>query len=262
MPEVTRSFVVGDSVISTTALVAPPVEWPGVRLEIPAACRGTVVDARPYSCNKPYAVVFDVADGALVDVDVTEEQIVRVTPPEGAIPQAPVLDDLPPLEVRVPERRLRRKGLFVPTKQYPHYYCRVMHTLNVLLLAGIYLAFLHFAAKWTVIWTAIVVLAAYSLHLQKTGRFSLVPEIVRHMMPDDDEELELCHHCARRALLADACFTASLTAALVYHFGGWGNKAHLGAVPYVALAAISFALWLARTIWHELAVRVVPKYDN
>lgn len=260
MTEMVRSFAVGDSVISTTPLIAPPVEPPGVRLEIPAACRGVVVDARPYSCNKPYAVAFDVADGVLVDVDVTEDQIVRVSPPGGL--RVTVQDDLPPLEARMPKQRLSRKGRFVPSKQFPHYYCKLAHLINVALLSCVYVAILQLSPKWTLFWTAMLVLAMYGTHLRNTGRFSLVPEIIRHITPAENEELEVCHHCARRALAADFGFSGGLAAILIYHFGGWGNKAHLGAVPYVALGALAFVLWLFRTIQHELAARVVPKYDN
>jgi len=128
MNETPHAFAIGDDVISVGCIVAPPTEPHGVRLEIPLACRGTVVDVRPYDYPKPYVVDFEVpeAGGVVVEVEVTGDQIAKVASPDK--PDAEQLERL----VRTPPHKLRAL-LHEPSTSHPHHSCRFWHTVHKLL---------------------------------------------------------------------------------------------------------------------------------
>lgn len=257
MTDVIRTYQIGDSVLAAQALVAPPVEPHGVRLEIPEGTRGIVVEARQDTCSKPYAVVFHVTSEALVEIDVNGGQIARVNPPAvGGTSRLPVPRSVHlPVPVN-PSRRPGARERHTPSKRYPHYYCRPLHASNVLLCAGAYALAVLAYPWWTLLCTALALLMAYALHLRRTNRWSVFPEILlRHDEPSDAEELVVCAHCVPRALVADVCFAVSVAVLLICYY------APVGEGPYALLVGVALICWAARAAFHENAARVVPKTD-
>lgn len=258
MTEVIRTYAVGDSVISTTPLVAPPDEAPGVRLEIPAGCRGTVVGVRDEQCSAPYTVVFDVADGALVEIAVNGGQMARVRPPSDGPVRKTAKFDLPPMQVKEPRRRVNRHALFTPTKQFPSYYCRPLHVLSMGLLVGAYAAILLTNLWWTLFWSTLVALAVYIVHVRSARRWSVTFSDLRSDEPSETETLEVCDHCIPHAVLADFLYVGCLAVSLGCHVA----RVVLGCDTTADMwlwAVAAFVMWMVRGIFHERAARIVPK---
>lgn len=260
MTDVIRTYSIGDSVISTTALVAPPVEPPGVRLEIPAGCRGTVVDVRPYPYSKPYAVLFDVTDGASVEIDVNGAQIAGVKPPAtGALKQFAPPRDVPPN--RTGTRRLTAKALHTPSVRFPHYYCKALHATIAALLVAWYATILSVFPVWTLTASALALMMAYSIHLHRTHSWAFVPRILQRDEPTGSGELEVCEHCVPHAIAADIAFAAVLAVNVGYLITNLAQRTTGSQVVYMTLFGVTFVLWVARATFHERVAFVVSDND-
>lgn len=247
MAEITRAFAVGDSVISTSCLIAPPMEAPGVTLEISVASRGTVVDVRPYAYPKPYVVVFEVGEGGTVEIDVMEEQIGRVYSHEPIA--VPILDpiDMPPL--------ITRRGVSMPSPSHPHRRCRALHKVNFLLMCGVYGSVLERYPLWTLGLTLTVLVCLYSAHLRSTGMWSWIPEILWHDEPSVNERVAVSPKHVTYAFHADVLFGLSAALVLVNHTV---NLTSTSPVLSIACSGVAFMAWVTKAATHERAARIVP----
>lgn len=252
-----REYAPGDSVISKCALIAPPVEPPGVRLEIPPACRGTIVDVRPYAYPYPYAVVFEVLEGVVVEIDVTQEQIVRVAPHATAVSVRPA-QDMPPLVTRGPDRYVKQDGGYEPTHACPHRRCALWHIVSTLLVLANWLVFVGAEAFVGVALSMILAIALYVRHLRTGGAWNKLPEMIN---PGLDEELVINPRYARYAVFSDAAFATTAAALLLCHNHNFVNLGPAKVVPYAVMAAASVVL-LVKVVLHSKAARIYPISEN
>lgn len=257
MADKIRVFDVGDRVLSKCHLVAPPVEPLGVRVEIGKGCDGTVVDVRPYAYYKPYAVSFEVAPGAFIEIDVTEDQIVRV-----ATPAPPIPADIPPLRVEEPDRCINHRALHSPTTQYPHFDCKAWHRVQFLLFCIAYGLTLEKYTMPIVVLTLLVVGGSYAHHRHTEGEWSWRPRIYQHLTPEDGEKYVADPHQVERAVYLDIAFAIVASVFLTYHIGATYGSFRNSALLHGVLAGASIISWLAKFIAHEKAVRIFPDYDN
>lgn len=255
MTETKRAFAPGDSVISVTCVVAPPVEAHGVRLEIPLACRGTVVEVRHADHPQPYAVVFEVpeAGGAPVEVDVTEDQIVRVTPS-----QVTALKNLEEL-ARTNVSELRRK-LHEPSKQYPHHSCRFWHVLHKVQMFGLWALAVAVYPLWNTVWTLAVLVFLYGHQLWTHRTWAWVPDVLAPDVPDETQRLDVSEGLVEACLVADVTFAVCLLLATGSYLVNTSYVGHTNAIVSVLLTVMTLASGLLSMTIHERAVRIVP--DN
>lgn len=259
MREGSRMFTINDTVISVCPLIAPPVEAPGVRLEIAAASRGTVVDVRPYDYPYPYVVEFEVGEGGLVEIDVTEEQIAPL------VSHAPLVadHDLPPLTVRIPERRINRQKAYTPTLGSPHYRCRLLHRINLLLLLMVYGTALDQYTRVTLLLTVVAVCLVYLHQLHVYREWAWVPQVFRRVEIPSSWRLVTHPRYLKYVLPSDVVFAVCAAAS-------WGT--HLNAVVnphaivmswyvplYAATCSMAIIALVVRTVVHHIALEIVPR---
>lgn len=258
MTDTKRAFAVGDRVIARQALIVPPAEGRGVRLEIASASRGEVVDVRPHDYPKPYVVCFEVTTDVGVEVEVTADQLARIK----SIPRQRVPDSMPPLDVREPHRYINRRALYRPTKGQPHQGCKVAHAVNMLLLLVAYGCILALQPVGVALVTLFVVMGLYGHHLQTYREWVWFPEILRHDHPLPTEELVISEMATHRAYAADLLFCGLMTAVLTIQFISTADHKVMGPVPFSLLLLLTFGVWSAKAFFHELAVQIHPKTDN
>lgn len=247
----------GDSVISTCPLVAPPVEPPGVRLEIPSASRGTIVDVRPYDYPYPYAVVFEVGEGGVVEVDVTHNQLARVTS-HGPIASVRPMQEVPSPEPWALDQYITRNGVYVPTIVRPHPRCGSWHRVNVLLMLVVLGLFTGSEVPGSVMITAILAAVLYGYHLHNGGAWNKLPEPPQLA---EDEELIVDWRIARRAMYADALFTIALVLMLQCYDPRFVNLGPSKVVPY-AVAGVAAVVWVVKCVLHEKASHVTSRHND
>jgi hypothetical protein len=253
MNETPHAFAIGDDVISVGCIVAPPTEPHGVRLEIPLACRGTVVDVRPYDYPKPYVVDFEVpeAGGVVVEVEVTGDQIAKVASPDK--PDAEQLERL----VRTPPHKLRAL-LHEPSTSHPHHSCRFWHTVHKLLFLSCGVLALMRNPVTVLMVAGLLLVLMYGHHFALHGRLAWRPDVLQPDVPDDGERLEVNTALVQNAWVADLILAALLFAVAIHNFVNLGRQTPESAVVSIVLAASSLVSFLVYLSVHERAVRVVP----
>ena len=256
MTEVKRAFAVGDSVISMHSLVSPPREAWGVGLEIPSASRGRVVDARPYDYPKPYVVLFDVEEGGSVEIDVTEEEIGKITPL--------VLDpiDMPPMRVRTPDRHISRRGVYAPTPARPHRWCKLAHGVCMLLMSIMYVVALDRYLLGTLLVTVLGVIAVYYHHFRVHNTWRGIPEILRHDKPESDERLSVDPAFVRKCFPVDMLYALSLAGVLESYYVNLVSPSSLRGTVCVLVAGAAVILWAVKSYLHDRAVCIIPKFED
>lgn len=257
MTEIQRTYALGDRVISRCALVAPPVEPPGVRLEIPKGCDGEVVDVRPYDYHRPYAVKFEVVPGAHVEVDVAESEIAlieRTTMQERS--------EIPPLHVKQPRRHINREALHAPSKRHPHHSCKTQHGIHWALQCAMYGLVLWEYTFPVFVITVLVLLVGYSSHLKQHNRWAWVPSIFLHETPQEGEKLVISENALVKARVADMIYTLEAAILVAQCFAEKLGGAPQSVVMWVVLVGATGTAWLAKFVYHEKAALIMPDYDN
>lgn len=130
MTEVKRTYAVGDIVLSTRVLRAPPQDGWDIGVEFGAGTECRVVDVREYAYVFPYIVEFTGG----VEISVKEGDIALATLAEN---EGVIVDDRPdPVSWEKPR-------LYQPTRDLPHRACVPLHRIHGVLLgagfvAGVY----------------------------------------------------------------------------------------------------------------------------
>jgi len=254
MTEAIREFAVGEEVVSLCSLTSTPTKENPIRVELPSGSRGTVNRVRIFHCERPYVVMFEVGDGALVEISAAEHQLGRIRPIST--------NELPPLEVREPVRRINRAALHQPSVAHPHYRCKLLHAVQVIHWLGFYgLALV--AVPFPAIITAVcIVLAAYLHQLTNYGEWALVPYAFRREQAEAGQRLVVYREFVDMAYAADVALTGVLTAFFVYHFWNIVNQHNPSPLPYVVLASMVFIAWMTKSITHSRAVRIEYMYGD
>jgi hypothetical protein len=251
MAETARTFAEGDSVISTQCLIAPPDRVGGVRVELPLASRGTVLNVWPGATGKVYLVAFEIGEGGIVQVDVAENQIDRVNSHE---PIRPVYD-LPPLVVRDPKRKIKRT--YVPTPERPHRWCKGMHAINLLLMCAVYGAIFALNPTGVGVVTVCFLVAAYYYDARIHGNLHWYPRVLGPHGLYCDESFSVRPQYTTRSFLADTLLAVVIVVLLAWHYYFYSVNPSTGnATVYGVLCAGSFFAWVAKTIVHHRAVSV------
>lgn len=251
MADTAHSFAEGDSVISTECLISPPAEPGGVRVELPLACRGTVVESRPRA--DVYTVAFEVGDG-VIELNVFSDQIVQVKP-HATIPR-----QLPPMVVAKPDRKIKR--VHIPTPERPHPRCRGVHAINVSLMGVVYGAVFEKNPTSVGIVSICVLAALYFYDYRIHGDLYWYPRVLGQHQLDEGEHVSVKAAHLQRAFLTDVLFAASVTVLLAWHFYYSVNPSMKNAVLYVVLCVIAFIAWSAKTVTHHRAVSTVYGNDG
>jgi hypothetical protein len=252
MAETARAFAEGDSVISTQCLIAPPDRVGGVRVELPLASRGTVLNVWPGATGKVYLVAFEVGEGGVVQVDVAGNEIARVNPHE---PIRPVYD-LPPLVVRDPKRAVKRA--YIPKPERPHRWCRGMHAINVLLMCAVYGAVFTNNPTGVGVVTVCFLAAAYYYDVRIHGNLHWYPRVLGPHGLYNDESFSVRPQYVKQAFLTDVLFSVVVTALLVWHYYFYSvNPSTTNATVYAMLCVGAFLFWTVKTITHHRAVSTI-----
>lgn len=249
-------YRIGDSVISLVSLITVPLRPGEIRVEIPTASRGTVIEHRPDDHVHPYTAVFEVGEGGVVQIDVTCEQIAPVSPHEPlALQKVVQLDELPPLVARRPRRPVR----YQPTLQYPHRHCPRRHSMIFGLILGAYMLVLLMATLPVLTFTVLMVSVLYGYDLTRYRAFSWVPVALQYDKPTENEKLVIDQRWAGRAALSDFILIAALIGLLAYHFEYKLDDGNVNMVRYVAHLASAGVVMLFKLIAHDKAARIQPK---
>lgn len=250
------AYEIGTSVISRTSLVTIPVMPGEIRVEIPTASRGTVTAQRPDDHVHPYTVAFEVGEGGVVQIDVTGEEIVPVSPHDPVEPVPVVqLEDMPPLVARRP----RRPAPYQPTLQYPHRHCRHLHSMIASMIGGAYILVLLMEPLAMLTFTILLGGVIYGYELNRYGRLSWVPTAFQYAEPTKYEKLVVDPRWARYAVASDRALNLTLVALLVYHLLYTLNDLEISTTLYVVhLASVAVATML-KLYTHDRSARVVQK---
>lgn len=250
------AYGIGDSVISRTSLVTIPVLPGEVRVEIPTASRGTVTAQRPDDRVHPYTVAFEVGEGGVVEIDVSNEEIVPVSPHDPVRPVPVVrLEDMPPLVARRPRRPLP----YEPTLQYPHRHCAHMHSMIAFMIVSAYILVLTMEPLTMLTFTVLVIGVVYGYELSRYGHLSWVPTAFRFAEPAEHEKLVVDPRWAKYAVASDRALNLTLVALLMYQLLYMldDDKASMtGYVVHLAAVAIATAL---KIYTHDRAASIHPK---
>lgn len=250
------AYEIGTSVISRTSLTTMPVMPGEIRVEIPTASRGTVTAQRPDDHVHPYTVAFEVGKGGVVQIDVSGDQIVPVSPHDPVHPVFVVqVEDMPPLVARRP----RRPAPYRPTLQYPHRHCAHMHPMIAFMIVSAYILVLAMEPLTILTFTVLFVGVIYGYELSRYGRLSWAPTAFRFAEPAEHEKLIVDHRWARYAVASDRALNLTLVALLMYQLLYMIDDGKVGMTGYVVhLAAVAVATVL-KTYTHDKAASIHPK---
>lgn len=171
-------------------------------------------------------------------------------------------DDLPPLEVREPRRRINRKVLYQPTVAHPHYYCKMLHRVHHGLVVVLYMCALDIVPTATLVVTGIVLMGVYAHHLETTRTWSPIPALLSQPTPNANEHVVAEQQYVGLAHRADIVYAVMLVTLIGFHFYSSVNFYRQGLVPYVVLTGGVFISWLIREFMHASATVIRPKYDD
>lgn len=242
MTDTVRAYAVGDSVISTRPLVTTPLDPADIRVEIPLASRGTVVDVWVSDYPLPYRVRFEVGDNAHVEINVTEEQIGRVAPSEPTFEE--IVEQV-------------RADVHVPSARYPHEQCPRVHSLNIVLLMVLYGFFLNTYTVGALILTAGLTGGIYAYSRKVFGIWTAIPLVLLADTPQETEHVEVTPRSARAAWLSDIVLALALLTTTVASFVNLVNPNPTSAVLYALLCGTTVVAWVARMAVHGRASRSV-----
>lgn len=238
-------FALGDSVISTRCLVTKSI--PGqVRVEIPSASLGTVVEADPRVTWAPYRVVFEAGHGGLVEMRVTADAIGRISPRE---PLVPILRDEPePLS-------------YEPSAHRPHRWCKVLHGTIILEGCIAYGLVLLMQPRLLLLITALIVGVAYAHQMTVCRRFAWIPEIFLPLTPEENEELVVYPQFARRAAGLDLFVVVLLGTLLVHHLLVHAHADRADVTLFLAHLFVTAMACLIKMVMHDKAAHIYPKHN-
>jgi uncharacterized membrane protein YiaA len=238
MPELNRRLQVGERVMTLTDLFAPPVGPRGARKQIPMASCGVVRDVLPRDFPEPYVVEF-MLDEQVVEVRTTADDVVSVTlySPE------PLLD--------------MEKHSYTPTYRRPHRRCRALHTVNGLLLCGVYGMALSSNTYGIVLVTVLVLLLMYGQQYWATRSWSWIPDILRREEPGPREQLAVNPAALQLVPYADVATAVGFASVLAYSALASANPTYANVGMYIVLAFAAFAVVIFDQVIHEKAVRIV-----
>jgi hypothetical protein len=243
MADTQLAYARGDSVISTQCLVTAPT-CGEVRVEIPAASRGTVVSVDPEIRWAPYCVVFEAGHGGLVEMQVSAQQIGRVASHD---PLVPIVDQV------VDE--------FTPSVSYPDPWCRPLHVIIVMESLFAYGLVVQMQPRLMIEMTAGLLVLMYGHQLYAFRRMTIIPMVLQRIDPCDHEVLTVKRLAARRSAYVDVLVVVVI-GTLLYHFVS--VRAH-GSWPDVSLfvahvLATGFVL-LVKLAMHQASITLTPKTD-
>lgn len=251
MPDMSRPYRQGDSVISARCLVSEPIPG-GVRVEIPVASRGTVTEFDPDGGDRPYVVAFEVGSGGFIEFNVSAMEIGRVTSHPPVVPLIPggVL-----ASAYAAPRRLMHK----PSYKHPHRMCKPLHAMISLEGFIAYGLVLDMQPFLILTFTTVFLAAVYLHQLWHYREFTLVPLVLQGPEPCEHEELVVDPENAWHAAVVDLV-TFLLLGSLLVHFtvyrvgGGWPN------VPLFVTHIVAAGLvCLIKMTAHLMAAHIYPK---